>query len=170
MGSLGFFLLECLKIKGVKNIVAIDLVESKLQKAMEHGATHSFNSAEENVAQKIREAAGPIDVVFECVMIQPTLDTSLKIVRDGGSIVACGLGAYEVKFIWRQLIDHEINIIPSITYTTEMNDCAKLLAEGKLNIDYIASIFPLEDGPKAFKDMEKDGPYIKIVFLPPHEK
>ena len=168
MGSLGFFLLECLKLKGVKNIVAIDVVESKIEKALEHGATHGFNSTEENVAQKIRDAAGPIDAVFECVMIQKTLDTSLKIVRDGGSIVACGLGAYEVTFVWRQLIDHEINIIPSITYTTEMHDCAELLAEGKLDIDYIASVFPLEYGPQAFKDMEKDGPYIKIVFIPPH--
>lgn len=170
VGSIGFFTLECLKARGVKNIIALDVADNKLEMAMQHGCTAKFNTMEPDVAQKIIDEAGPIDVVFECVMYQKTFDLSLQIVRDGGTIVGAGLGATEITVPWRNMIGHEVNIVPCITYTDEIQQCAQLLAEEKFDIDYLATIFPLAEGPKAFADMDGASPYIKIIFIPPHEE
>lgn len=168
MGSLGFYALEAAKVKGAAKIIAIDVIDSKLKTASEHGAAAVYNSKEPGLAEKIRSECGPIDVVIETVMIEPTFDLAVHLVRNGGKISACGLGRFELTIPWRWMIDHEITLIPCITYTTEMHDSEKLIAEGKLDIDYIASVFPLKYGPQAFDDMEKTSPYIKVVFVPEH--
>lgn len=60
VGIIGLGVIQALKAKGVKagSIIAIDVVEARLKKAMEVGATAALDSRDENLFQRVAEAAG----------------------------------------------------------------------------------------------------------------
>ena len=166
MGSLGFMTLEAIKLKRPAKIIVLDVLEEKLKLALQHGAHHAYDSTKENIATIIRQECTPIDVVIEAVMVSQTFDLATHLVRNGGIIVGCGLGSFDIVMPWRWMIDHEITLIPCITYTTEMYDSAELIRQKEINIDYIASTFSMDKGPEIMKEIEEGIPYVKVVFIP----
>jgi alcohol dehydrogenase len=73
-------------------IVAIDLHEAKLAKARELGATHTFNAADLDSVDRVREASGGgVAFAFEMAGSARALELAYRVTRRGGTTVSAGL-------------------------------------------------------------------------------
>jgi alcohol dehydrogenase len=77
---------------GARHLVAVDLSEDKLALASSLGATHTFNAADSDVVQKVRDATrGGVEYAIEMAGSVRAFDTAYKITRRGGMTITAGL-------------------------------------------------------------------------------
>jgi len=98
-GKIGLLAVMSAKAVGAAPIFAIDIAQSRLDKALEVGATAVYNANEEDLVSQIRNLTkghpaypatdGP-DVVIACARQGEVLDQSLDIVKQGGKVILAG--------------------------------------------------------------------------------
>lgn len=92
VGGIGSSLILLAKALGATTIVAIDIAQDKLDRALALGATHAVNSAVLNAVDEVRNLSdGGCDVVFEALGIPATFEQSVGMLADGGTMVAIGI-------------------------------------------------------------------------------
>jgi aryl-alcohol dehydrogenase len=65
-GAVGLASIMAAKISGASTIIAVDIIPSRLELAKELGATHTINSKEESVVERIKEiSGGGVDFALE---------------------------------------------------------------------------------------------------------
>lgn len=100
-GGVGLNVIQGAKYKQAGQIVAIDMVDSKLDLAREFGATHTINPAKEDplaAVQALTEGRGA-DVAFEVIGLRATIDQAVNIVRRGGETVLVGVPPFDVELV-----------------------------------------------------------------------
>ena len=92
LGTLGIFMLQCLKVAGASKIVVVDKNPHRLEIAERFKPDRALNKLS---LHRIRKAYGKeingADFVFECSGVPKLINTSLDIVRRGGTIVQIGI-------------------------------------------------------------------------------
>ena len=77
---------------GARHTVAVDLSDEKLALAKALGATHTFNAADPDLVNKVREATkGGVDYAIEMAGSTRAFDTAYRITRRGGTTITAGL-------------------------------------------------------------------------------
>lgn len=100
LGSVGLAALMAAAHLGVKQLVGVDIVDSKLDLAREFGATHVVNSGKEggNLAAKLIEiTGGGADVAIDCSGATVALQAAVDCIGYGGSAVTVGVPRPGVK-------------------------------------------------------------------------
>ncbi|KAL9933181.1 hypothetical protein V8E36_007899 [Tilletia maclaganii] len=84
---------------GKDKVIAVDGVAERLEQAKKHGAAHTINLTDENVAERVKELTGGrgADVVCEVVGSAQALQLALDLVRPWGAISSCGVHTHEVS-------------------------------------------------------------------------
>ncbi|MEY2470717.1 MAG: hypothetical protein QOK28_46 [Actinomycetota bacterium] len=92
-GGVGLNVIQGARIKGAKEIIAIDMVESKLQLAKEFGATATINASQTDAVAQVMEMTGGrgADVAFEVIGLQATIDQTINMARRGGQAILVGV-------------------------------------------------------------------------------
>jgi Zn-dependent alcohol dehydrogenase len=92
-GGVGLNVIQGARIKGAKEIIAIDMVESKLQLAKEFGATATVNASQGDPVAQVMEMTGGrgADVTFEVIGLQATIDQAINMARRGGQAILVGV-------------------------------------------------------------------------------
>ena len=99
LGGVGLAALLGAKLREAHTIVAVDLSPQKLAIARQLGATHTFNAADANVIEAIRDATkGGVDFAFEMAGSVKAMDLAYKVTRRGGSTVTAGLSHPQAIF------------------------------------------------------------------------
>ena len=120
-GPVGQLFNATLRNLGAKHIVAVDLLDHRLEIAKEMGATHTLNSARDDVIQAVSDLTDGrlADIVVEAVGKEATFNQCTKLTRHSGSIVYFGVpnkehaeGLMKLKFL--ELFVKEIQIITSV--------------------------------------------------------
>lgn len=172
VGIIGLGVIQSVRARGidVKNLIAIDVHDVRLQKAKDVGATHIINSRDGDVFEQVAAITGKekdwrgesaqIDVVIDCAgYIQhmqgpPPLETALKLVANENGRVVC-FGAFEGKVTLDllPLIQKQPVIIGSNGYAAEeLVEALELMREGKVDrAALISHYFPLEKISEAFE-------------------
>ncbi len=92
LGGVGLAALLGALAAGAETVVAIDLVEEKLELARQLGATHAMNAADPDVAEAVRAATrGGMDIAFEMAGAARAMELACRITRRGGTTVTAGL-------------------------------------------------------------------------------
>ena len=92
VGGVGSALIVASKLISLYPIVAIDINDSKLQKAMYFGATHLINSKKDNVSTKIRKMfPNGADVVVETTGLNSVKELSYELTSPEGKTVFVGV-------------------------------------------------------------------------------
>jgi len=93
VGGVGMNLVQVAHAFGASQIIAVDIVEEKLDMARQLGATHTVNGARDNVVATVRELTGGngVDVAFEALGRAETFIQASEVLRDGGRMVAIGI-------------------------------------------------------------------------------
>ena len=88
VGGIGMSSILAANLMHASKIIAIDILDKKLQTAMDLGATHLINSKKENVVTQIQKITGGIgvDYAVEAVGKTETMEIAFKSVRDKGGI------------------------------------------------------------------------------------
>ncbi|WP_455373274.1 zinc-dependent alcohol dehydrogenase family protein [Limibacillus halophilus] len=129
LGGVGLNALLGALLVGAQQVVAIDLLDSKLDLARQLGATEAFRADQEGIVEAVKEATGGgVDYALEMAGSVPALELSYKITRRGGTTVTAGL-AHPSKQMSLQAVS--------------------LVAEERtLKGSYIGSCVPLRDIPR----------------------
>lgn len=171
VGGVGISVIQGARIAGASEIVAIDMMESKLETAKRFGATHGATpDTIEEVKNEITAGEG-FDYVFEVVGRSSTIRQAYDLTRRGGSAVVVGAGALddEVSFNAFELFYMEKKILGSLYGSADVRlefpRLINLWRNGRLDLDgMISSRLQLDDVNDAFEAM-KSGDVIRQIIL-----
>jgi len=93
VGGVGLNCVQGAVLAGASLVVAVDLIEHKLDAARTFGATHAFRAGEEDVAHgvgELTEGRG-LDYVFVAAGAGAAVEQALTLVGTGGAVVLVGL-------------------------------------------------------------------------------
>ena len=79
------------KLSGATKIIAVDVLEHKLDLAKQFGATHTINASKDNVVDSVRDISdGGVDFAIEAIGKGETISQSLDALKPGGTSVVVG--------------------------------------------------------------------------------
>ncbi len=98
-GGVGLSVIMGAVLANATQIIAIDILDNKLDKAKQLGATHTINAKKEDPVKKVMEITGGIgaDYSFEVLGTVETSLTTYRLIRRGGSAVILGIPDLEAK-------------------------------------------------------------------------
>jgi alcohol dehydrogenase len=92
LGGVGFSSLMAAIAAGARDVIAIDVLPAKLERARELGATRVFDARDPQVVAQVKAATGGgVDYAFEMAGAVPALELAYRITRRGGTTVSAGL-------------------------------------------------------------------------------
>ncbi len=98
-GGVGLNVIQGARIAGAEKIIAVDMVESKLQLAKEFGATDFVNAGTSgNPVADVQALSGGrgADVAFEVIGLGATIEQAMQMTRVGGETVLVGVPRMDV--------------------------------------------------------------------------
>jgi propanol-preferring alcohol dehydrogenase len=171
LGGVGLHGVQFAKLQGAGQVMAVDILDSKLKLAKEQGADYVVNPTKEDFVAKAKELWGGADEAFEFIGLSKTLKDSIRCLSKGGKAVAIGMCfqdlTFNPEFDFRFL---EGQLRGSADHTAD--DLRKLLELVSLKkVDLSKSVthkLKLEEVNKGFEmlDSHKDNP-VRIVLNPP---
>ncbi|KAM7186010.1 GroES (chaperonin 10)-like protein [Rhypophila sp. PSN 637] len=178
-GPVGLLCGAVAKAYGASKVIAVDIVQSKLDFAKSFAATHTYLSQrvspEEN-ARNLIEAAdlvenGGADCVIDASGAEPSIQASLHIVRMGGTYVQGGMGKDNITFPIMALCLKEVTAKGSFRYGSgDYKLAIDLVASGKVDVKKLVNgVVPFKKAEEAFQKV-KEGQVIKILIAGPNEK
>jgi S-(hydroxymethyl)glutathione dehydrogenase / alcohol dehydrogenase len=93
-GGIGLNAIQAAALVGASKIVAVDVIDQKLEWAKEFGATHTVNSSQfEDPLAEIKQICGRdgADYAIEAVGIQQTMEQAFHSIHRGGTAVMIGV-------------------------------------------------------------------------------
>jgi S-(hydroxymethyl)glutathione dehydrogenase/alcohol dehydrogenase len=171
-GGVGLSAIQGARICGAKQIIAVDMAESKLAAARAMGATHCINPANStSLVKDIKKlSGGGVDNALECIGLPSTFQTVIDCTKRGGTSVLVGVagGSDEATFKMNILLG-EKNITGSMMGSSVPSVFVPLLCDlyskGDLLIDeLISKFYPLSDAAQAWSELER-GANLRAVFV-----
>lgn len=163
-GGVGLNVVQGAALAGAAAIVAIDLVDDKLQAAKEFGATHIVNASSEDVAAAVASVTGGemADQVFVTVTAKAAFDEAPTLLAPTGAVVLIGLPPTGVTstFIPLTLADQSQRMLGSklgaARISIDIPRLVRLYEEGRLKLDeLITGRYPLEEINEAIASVER---------------
>jgi len=90
-GGIGLNTIQFLKCFGAHPIIAVDVIDEKLEAAKRFGATHTINATKEDPVRAVRDLTdGGVDKAFEAIGNRKTADQAVSATRAGGTATIIG--------------------------------------------------------------------------------
>jgi len=150
-GPIGLFALQAAQVYGLREIVIIDLNESRLEIARELGgiAVTGLDQLDADAA-----ADGGFDAVIDAVGAEITRRKSVQAARPGGKVVFTGLHEAESNLPVNEMIRSEASVKGAFAYSQDDFDTAmKWIGQGRVNLLKWTEIAPLSDGGACFEKL-----------------
>ena len=148
-----------LRALGVDQVYVVDIMQKRLDKAMELGATGVINGKEQNTVEevmKLTDGRGCDLVISSGTEI--CVNQGMEMLVKGGTLVLVGYSASGNMNLPTSLIcDKEISIKSVFRYRHIYPMAIKAVAEGKVNLKgIVTNIFELDDIQNAMDKSVKD--------------
>ncbi len=159
-GCIGLVSLLALKAMGVTKVYVTDVVPSRLNKALELGATGVINAGEEDVAKKILEVTGGAgcDLVIDAAGNRSTITAAIAMTKKGGTIVLVGYGGDgDIPLPVSDILNKELTIKSIFRYRHIYPLAIEAVASGQVNLkDIVTNVFTLDEAKEAMEKNIKD--------------
>lgn len=172
LGGVGFSALMAAKISGCNPIIAVDILDSKLEIAKEFGATHTIKAGtDQEVHDKILEITGKgASLSIECIGGAKFVENAINNASNLGKIVFVGLASFDETIT--------IPTFPFLSSGKKLIGCMEGSAlpsefipkmiqwyrEGRYPIDKLEKFYKIEDYQTAIEEF-KGGKVVKPVLL-----
>lgn len=169
-GMIGLFLIQVLKLSNAGCIIAIDLDDKKLGLAKKFGANHTINSSSPDIQQAILNLTNNrgVDIAFEAVGIEPTVNIAIENVRKGGTVTLVGNLSPKVNFPLQSVVTREIRVQGSCSIAGEYAQVLEMMEKGLVDIEpLLSATAPLSEGASWFKRLYDKEPGLNKVVLRP---
>ncbi|MEV6301272.1 zinc-binding dehydrogenase [Actinoplanes sp. NPDC051861] len=180
-GPIGLGAAIGLKLRGVAHVVVVDVVANRLEKALKVGADAVINSAEEDVAQRLRELHGDAarhfsrggagtDLYLDAAGVPAVLETIFETAKHGARVSIVAVHKKPVAVDFGALLTSEITIALAMGYPTEIFEVTKDLVEHWERYALIVSdVVPFEEVDRALSLAGAPGAAEKVVVAFPKE-
>ena len=165
-GAIGLSFTMLTAMQGASQVIAVDLLDYRLQWGKEYGATHTINPGKDNLDEAVRDITGGEgpDVTVEATGFSEPLNSAFKLVRQFGRVVIFGIqGGDIVPVDTRHWMDQQPTIIPTTGArsgdpTTHIKLMVGLVERGLANPGRMVTHhlnFDVEDVNKAYQMYEQ---------------
>lgn len=165
-GPIGMLTIQVALATGASQIFVSDLSESRLKKAKEIGATHTFDARSKDVPKQIKEMTGKgVDIFIDAAGAQASFDTGIDSLRNGGTAVLVALFGEKVTHDALNQTLRELTIIGTAAYRNIFPEVIALINSGRLPVEkLVTSVISLDDiVEKGFDALVEDPSEVKIL-------
>ncbi|RCX16103.1 L-iditol 2-dehydrogenase [Anaerobacterium chartisolvens] len=174
-GCIGIVTMLSLKSMGIRNITVVDLVKSRLDRALELGAANIVDASETDAVKKILElTCDGAEFVFETAGSEVSIFQTAKMVKRGGTITLVGYtkdGTAKMNVNW--IIDNEVTVKTVFRYRNIYPLVIEAVSGGIIPLRKIASdIYDFNDIQTAMENAinNKDTVMKCVVRISPDAK
>ncbi|MBO0678776.1 zinc-binding dehydrogenase [Mycolicibacterium sp. S2-37] len=157
IGGVGSSIVQLARAAGAGKVIAVDISDEKLAAALELGANHAVNSSSTDTVAAVRELTGGagVDVAFEVLGRQETFEAAVKMLADGGRMVAVGIaaGASTANVEITPLVRRGLKVMGSFGGRTraDLPAVIDLAADGVFSVDdMVTRTYALDSARDAF--------------------
>jgi len=168
-GVIGLLITQLLRSRTSGDILVTGRRDYLLEKAREFGATDAINVMDCDAVKTLLKKHGRVDVVFEAVGSNETVNQSISLVESGGSITLVGMLDREMTVDMMEVVAREITLRGDYGYTTDdFKEAIELASSGKVDLkSLITHVLPLDEIKKGFDILaERRENVIKVVINP----
>lgn len=162
-GGVGLNVVQGARLAGAARIIAVDLLDNKLEFAREMGATHLINGGREDAIERVKALTGGYgaDYAFEVIGQPKTIAQAYDSLRKGGTAVVVGVSdenaELTIKPVW--MMRHAKTLkgcaYGSARPQVDFPRIVDLYMEGRIKLDeLITRRFGLDEINEAFRAME----------------
>lgn len=148
-GCIGLVSMMALKARGVQDVYVVDVMDKRLEKAMELGATAVINGKKEDVVVRLNELTGGMgtDLAIDTAGSEFTVRQAIMAAAKGSTIVLVGYSRTgEMNMPTDFILNKELTLKSVFRYRHIYPIAIEAVASGKVNLKGIVSnIFPLSD-------------------------
>ena len=152
-GPIGLATIMTAKLHTPSQIIAIDLADSRLQKALEFGADEIINNGDVDAVAKVMELTGGLgaDVAIEAVGVPETFELCTELIRPGGRVANVGVHGKCATLHLEKLWIRDVLITTGLVDTNTTPTLLKLIEGGRLDPTVFATHrFALDDTEAAY--------------------
>ena len=169
-GVVGMGAIMAAKLSGATKIIAIDVLDHKLDFAREFGATHTVNASKDDVVESVRLLSdGGVDFAFEAIGKGETISQCLDAIKPGGTAVVVGAVPFgerasidPVQLVGEKTIKG--SIIGSLKPHYDIPKYIELYRTGQFPVDkLIQAEYPLERINEAITAAQ-NGEFLKAII------
>jgi len=169
-GPIGLLITQVARVGGADRIVVTDLYERRLELAREFGADITINAKREDPVEVIHEELGRdgVDIVFEAVGVEATINQAIEMVRKGAEIVVVGVYGKSPQVKMGLIQDREIVVKGVLMYAWNYPTAIRLIGERRVDVmRLITHRYPLTELEEAYRllDREKEKT-LKVMIYP----
>ncbi len=151
-GPIGALTIIAARAHGAREIVATDVMDAVLQKALEVGADRVINVAENPEELSAYSAdKGYFDVQFEASGNERAVRSGLEVLRPRSTVVQLGLGG-DVSIPQNMVVAKEIEMKGTFRFHEEFGLAVDFISKRRVDLKpLLTGTFPLEDAVQAFE-------------------
>lgn len=179
MGPIGLFAVQWARLLGAQEIIAIDVLDDKLELAKQLGATHVIHGKREEPVARIEQLTNKrmSEIVIDFAGLQTTQLQAIRSTRRRGTTVFLGISHDDLHLpekVVAQIMRHEIQV----TGSWNSNSMPFPGKEWDLTVDYFQSgrllgrplvshRYSLDEAPSVFPKLyQREMSFNKVLFLP----
>ena len=165
-GPIGAMVIIAARRAGATTIVATDVMEQPLRKALKVGADAVINVAEspETLAQYAVDK-GQFDVLFEASGNERALRAAFDVVRPRGVVVQLGLSGAELTLPFNMVVAKEFDIRGAFRFHEEFGVAVDLINKGLVDLKpLVSATLPYRDAGKAFALAADRSQSMKVIL------
>lgn len=175
-GPIGLGALLGYRRRGASHIVVVDIIASRLEKALQIGADAVVNSAEEDVAARLVELHGDgtsalvhgvrsgTDIFLDAAGVPSVVQTATGLAKHGATLGIVAVHKKPVEVDFPNLLPTELTIVWSVAYPTEIFEVTDDIIENWEKYGLIVSdILPFDKSLEALDLAKTPGAADKVV-------
>lgn len=176
VGGVGQYMVQTAKALGAGTVIAIDIVEERLQKMLKYGADFVINSKGKNLKEigdevkQIRKKRGLAATgwkIFEVTGSKPGQETALSLLSFTGKLMIVGFGMAKVEYSLSRLMAFDAEIIGTWGCLPEYYpQVLEMVLSGKIALDPFVQTRPMSTIREAFDEAHRIPPDRRIVLVP----
>lgn len=163
VGGVGLNVIQGARLLNASRIIAIDILDTKLEFSYKFGATDVINSRAEEASEKILEITdGGVDMAFDAFGHSSTTELAYASTRKGGTTVVIGIApeGVDADIPMVDIVRNQKTVIGSYYGSASPHETFRLLIDfyrsGKLDIEnLVLRTYPLEQINEAYHDLEQ---------------
>ena len=162
-GAIGLSFTHLLSRMGAAEVIAADLLDYRLEKSLQRGATRTVNPLREDLVAAVAELTGGkgADVVVEAGGTPETVNRTMDLVRLYGTVVFFGLPEDDVfPFEFIKMARKQPLVIPTVSGSSDdptraIKEAVSLVGQGRLDLSWLVTHhLSFEDAPRAYEMYE----------------
>jgi threonine dehydrogenase-like Zn-dependent dehydrogenase len=174
-GPIGQMFTACMRNLGAREIIAVELLESRLALSPRMGATATINPREADVAAEVSRITGGAmaDIVVEAVgHADQALNLALSLVKRYGRMLYFGVPPERIDGVaWRDAFSRNVTVHTSVApdFDRDFPLAMRWLAEGRIDLaPLVTHTYPLREIQTAFETFRdrKDGAQKVVIEFP----